>query len=158
MFKVQLITQEHKFDLCSVFSARKVTTLHVYDQLPIYSNSNTLGRSAGVSCGFRFNSSIRDTIFCNPRTFVTTGIDQLVWWPWYGLSEIQIPVGVSDFSLLQIFRTGSRPPSLLFNGYRGLFPRGRAEMGVNLTTHLHLLPRLRMCGAIPLFPIHAFIA
>jgi hypothetical protein len=30
--KVQLLIQEYKFDLCSVLSARKVTTLHVYDQ------------------------------------------------------------------------------------------------------------------------------
>jgi hypothetical protein len=31
------------------------------------------------------------------------------------------------------------PPSLLYNGYRGSFPRG-----VMLTTHPHLVPRLRM--------------
>jgi hypothetical protein len=27
------------------------------------------------------------------------------------------------------------PADLLFNGYRGLLPQGKFEMGVNLTTH-----------------------
>jgi hypothetical protein len=38
------------------------------------------------------------------------------------------------------------PPGLLFSGYRRLFPR------VKLTTHPHLVPRLRMCGAMPPLP------
>jgi hypothetical protein len=32
------------------------------------------------------------------------------------------------------------PPSLLYNGYRGSFPRGWSR-GVTLTTHPHLVPR-----------------
>jgi hypothetical protein len=36
------------------------------------------------------------------------------------------------------------PPSLLSNGYRGLFPKGQSGRSVNLTTHNHLMPRLRM--------------
>jgi hypothetical protein len=36
------------------------------------------------------------------------------------------------------------PSSLLTNGYRGFFPMGKKGRGVNLTTHLHLLPRLGM--------------
>jgi hypothetical protein len=36
------------------------------------------------------------------------------------------------------------PPSLLSNGYRGLFLRGQSSRGLNLTTHLHLVPRSRM--------------
>ena len=35
------------------------------------------------------------------------------------------------------------PPNLLLNGYRGLFPPG-----VQLTTHLKLVPRLRMCVCV----------
>jgi hypothetical protein len=33
------------------------------------------------------------------------------------------------------------PPSLLSNGYRGIFPRGLCGRSVKLTTHLHLVPR-----------------
>lgn len=35
--------------------------------------------------------------------------------------------------------------------------RGLNGWDIVLNTHLHLLPRLRMCGAIPLLPIYAFI-
>jgi hypothetical protein len=45
-------------------------------------------------------------------------------------------------------RSGDHPPSLLSNGYRGLFPRVIGGRGVKLTTHLHPAPKLRMCGAI----------
>ena len=47
------------------------------------------------------------------------------------------------------------PPSLLFNGYRGSFPKGGggcSGWGLNFTTHLHIFPRFRMTGAIPLLP------
>jgi hypothetical protein len=40
------------------------------------------------------------------------------------------------------------PPSLLSSGNRGLFPRRQGDQRVKLTTHLHLVPRLRMRGAI----------
>jgi hypothetical protein len=36
------------------------------------------------------------------------------------------------------------PPSHISSGYRGLFPWRQSGRGVNLTTHLHLLPRSRM--------------
>jgi len=42
-------------------------------------------------------------------------------------------------------------PSLLSNGYRGLFPRGQSGRDVKLTTHLLLVPRSRMRGAVPPF-------
>jgi hypothetical protein len=35
------------------------------------------------------------------------------------------------------------PPSLLSNGYRRIFIRGKSGRGVKLTTHLELLPRSR---------------
>jgi len=49
------------------------------------------------------------------------------------------------------------PPSLLFNGYRRSF-LGVNSRGANLTTYLHLVPKLRMNGAIRLISLHAFIA
>jgi len=45
------------------------------------------------------------------------------------------------------------PPSLLPNGYRRLFPRRQSGRSVWLTTYIHLLPRLRIYGAIPPLPI-----
>jgi hypothetical protein len=36
------------------------------------------------------------------------------------------------------------PPSLLSNGYRGIFPRGYSGSGLNLATRLSLVPRSRM--------------
>jgi hypothetical protein len=41
------------------------------------------------------------------------------------------------------------PPSFLFSGYRGYY-RGVNRPGVKLTTHLHLVLRWRMNGAVPL--------
>jgi hypothetical protein len=61
----------------------------------------------------------------------------------YGLDDRgSIPCGFSEF-----FSSPPRPerlwgpPSLLANGYQGLFPWGYSSRGVKLTTHLHLVPR-----------------
>jgi hypothetical protein len=40
-------------------------------------------------------------------------------------------------------------PTLLSNGYRALFSLEKRDRNVKLTTRLHLIPRLRMCGAVP---------
>ena len=40
-------------------------------------------------------------------------------------------------------------PAPLLNFYRDLFPRSQSAQDLNLTSHLHLFPRLRMCSAIP---------
>jgi hypothetical protein len=50
--------------------------------------------------------------------------------------------------------TGSSggPSSLLFNGYQGLLSWGQSGRGMKLTTHLHLVSRSRMRGAIPPLP------
>jgi hypothetical protein len=45
------------------------------------------------------------------------------------------------------------PPSLLSNGYGGPDANGQAAGACNSTAHLHLVPRLRMYGAIPPLPI-----
>jgi len=39
----------------------------------------------------------------------------------------------------------------------GLPPRGYGGRGMTLTTHLHLAPKLRMSGAMPLLPLYAFV-
>jgi len=43
-------------------------------------------------------------------------------------------------------------------GTRDFFPGGKAAGVVDLTTHLHLVPRSRMCGAIAPFPQYASMA
>jgi len=47
------------------------------------------------------------------------------------------------------------PGALLLNGYRGSFP-GVKRPGLEVTTHLHLMKRLRMNGVIPIIPVYAF--
>jgi len=37
------------------------------------------------------------------------------------------------------------------------FPWSKEFGALKLTTHLQLVPRLRMSGAIPLFPLYAFM-
>jgi hypothetical protein len=50
------------------------------------------------------------------------------------------------------------PPILLSKGYQGLFRWGWNGRGVKLTTHLQLVPRSRMSGAISPLPQYVFIA
>jgi hypothetical protein len=44
------------------------------------------------------------------------------------------------------------PPSLISNGYQELFQWEQSDWSVKLTTHVHLVLRSRVCGAMPLFP------
>jgi hypothetical protein len=63
-----------------------------------------------------------------------------------GRSGVRIPIGTKSTVWLQ------GPPSLLFIGYRGSLFGG----GVKLTIHLHLVPRLRMSGVVPLLPLYTY--
>jgi hypothetical protein len=71
----------------------------------------------------------------------------------YGLDErragVRVPVGSRIFSTAFILILG---PSLLSNGYRGLF-----RWGVKLTTHLQLMQRSRKRGSIHPLPHTAFM-
>ena len=49
------------------------------------------------------------------------------------------------------------PPGLIFSWFRVL-SREQSGRDVMLTAHLHLAPRLRVSGAIPLLPLYAFMA
>ena len=40
----------------------------------------------------------------------------------------------------------------------GFFPRGKEAGVVKLTIHLNQVPRLSMSGAVPLLPLHVFMA
>jgi hypothetical protein len=66
--------------------------------------------------------------------------------------SFRIPVGLSGFTLLQKFQTGSGAhPAIRSMGTAHLFLRSSGR-GVNLKTRLHLMPTLRMSGAKPLLP------
>jgi len=71
---------------------------------------------------------------------------------WAGHSGVHIPGGCSPNCPDQLWG----PPSFLFVGYQG------SVLGVKwpgqMTTHLHLVQRLRMSVAIPLLPLYAFMA
>jgi hypothetical protein len=69
----------------------------------------------------------------------------------YGLDDrgvgVRVPVGSRIFSSPRRPDRLWGPPSLLSNGYWGLFPRGWSDRGVKLTTHLELVPMSRKCGS-----------
>jgi hypothetical protein len=81
----------------------------------------------------------------------------------YGLdvrgSRVRFPAGAGNFSLHHRVQngTGTHPASYPM-GTRGSFPGGKAAGGVKLTTHLHIVSRSRLRGAIPPLPQYVFIA
>jgi len=63
-------------------------------------------------------------------------------------SKVLFPPGVREVSLLKNVEISFRAPSLLFNGYRGIFSRVQNSRCVKLTTNINLVPRLRISRAI----------
>ena len=64
-----------------------------------------------------------------------------------------------SLSVLQNVHTGSGAHPASYSMITGaLFGGGWNCRSLKLTTHLHLVPRLRMSGAIPLLPLYAFVA
>jgi hypothetical protein len=66
----------------------------------------------------------------------------------------QFPAGTITFLFTTELTPTRRQPSLLFNGYRDLFLGRKATVNrcMKLTNHVHLVPMLRMYGAIPPVP------
>jgi hypothetical protein len=81
----------------------------------------------------------------------------------YGLDDrcprVRFPTGSWEF-----FSSPPRqkrlwgPPSLLCNGYQGLFPWGLSGRGAKLTTHPHLVPRSKNECSYTSTPQYAFMA
>jgi len=62
----------------------------------------------------------------------------------------------TSLSLAETSRPSAGGPSiLLFSGHRIQFSGGKIGRGMILTTHLYLVPILRMSGVTPLFPLYA---
>jgi hypothetical protein len=68
-------------------------------------------------------------------------------------SLVRIAVGARDVFLLQNVQTGTWAHPASYSMDTEVLSRG-----VNLTAHLHLVPRLRMSGAVPLLTLCAFMA
>jgi len=50
------------------------------------------------------------------------------------------------------------PPTLLSNGYHGLFPWESSRRKMKLMIHLHLVPRLMMRNTVPALPQYFLMA
>jgi hypothetical protein len=75
----------------------------------------------------------------------------------YGLDDqgvgVRVLVGSKIFISASLPDRHWGPPSLLFNGFRGLFPRGSSGRGVKLTAHLQLMLRSENRGSVNPLPI-----
>jgi hypothetical protein len=78
---------------------------------------------------------------------------------WADWTVVRVPAGAGNFSLHHRVQTGSGAhPASYPVGTRGFSPGSKAAGGVKLITHLHLMPRSRMRGAIPPLSQYAFMA
>jgi hypothetical protein len=97
-------------------------------------------------------------IFCCYGSWRGTGIAQWyragLWAEWSG---VRIPTGAGNLYHPIQAGSGAHPASYPM-GTMGSFPGGKAPGIVKLTTHLHLVPRLIMRGAIPPLPQYVFMA
>ena len=69
-------------------------------------------------------------------------------------SETLIPEGARDLLYSKTSQTGSAPQPATYSIGIGVLSRGYNSRGERLATHLHLVPRLRMSGAIPLLLLY----
>jgi hypothetical protein len=75
-----------------------------------------------------------------------------------GRSGVRVPAGAGNFTLLHRLQTGSGAHTASYSvGTTNSFP-GVKRPGREATTHLHLVPMSRMCGATPPIPKYAFMA
>jgi hypothetical protein len=65
---------------------------------------------------------------------------------------VRVPVGSRIFYLPYHPDLIWHSSNLLYNGHRGLFPRGQSGRRVKLTTHLQLVPRSRKRGSMNPLP------
>ena len=75
-----------------------------------------------------------------------------------GRSEFRIPVREAYSFLLENVHIGSGVhPACNARGIGRYFSGGKSDWGVRLTIHFHVVPKLRLSGAIPPLILPAFI-
>jgi hypothetical protein len=74
-----------------------------------------------------------------------------------GRSGIRVLAGARYFSLHRNFHTvsGARQPSI--QPEFDFFTRALSGRGMNFTTHRHLVPKLKISGAVPMLPLDTFM-
>ena len=73
-----------------------------------------------------------------------------------GLTKIHISAEARDFSLLQNVHTSFEATQSPFKSVPGFSPEVQ-QQDMELTSHLHLVTRLRMSGAVLLLPLYTFM-
>lgn len=93
---------------------------------------------------------------CFPRDL--NSIKGTVTRPQAGRFGVQFPARAKDFSLPQIIKTSSEAHPVSYSMVIGVSsPRRQISCSMNLTTHQHLVLRLRKHGATTLLPLYAFM-
>ena len=77
---------------------------------------------------------------------------------WAGWSWVRIPAGTRDLSLLQSIQTGSGSHPVSYWMGTGVLSVGWSGWCTKMTAHLHLVPTIRMIGAVPIIPVCTFTA
>ena len=131
----------------SILNALHLDSWDVWVLLASYcSSSDVLGVSRRIRCDHLFPYA---NLFAGRRDNVVSIVKMLQ----TGLTGVWIPAGRRNLSLLQ---KGPNwlwsSPSLHCNGCRGSFPWVKRVRDKRLTAYPQLVPRLRMSGAVPLFP------
>ena len=75
-----------------------------------------------------------------------------------GRSEIHIPTGARDFTLIQRVQIGSMAHSAPYSMDTIILSRGQSGWSVKLTTDLHVALKLKRSGVVPLLAVYAFMA
>jgi hypothetical protein len=80
------------------------------------------------------------------------------YWRWAGRSGVRIPAGDREFVFSKTVQIGCMTHPVSYSIAIGVLSRGYNGRDVMLTSHFHLVQRLRISGAIPLLPLYAFMA
>jgi hypothetical protein len=132
--------------------------ISVPEKLPLYE-----GDTVNVCIAWMEHSGKKTALLHTPQRGVRFNFRDVYWGPdsvvsistGYGLDDqgvgVRVPVGSRIFSSRRPDRLWG-PQNLLFNGCRGLVPQGQSARGVELTTHLQLVPRSRKCESVHPLP------
>jgi hypothetical protein len=109
-----------------------------------------------VLCDFTYSLHARSGILSHNPTICMEGLSQYsvasiqsrLWTRWPGFQFLAEASCI--FSIMSRQALGPAQPHKV---YQGFFPLESSNHGVKFTTHLQLVSRLRMCGAVPLLPL-----